>query len=95
MCASHFEAHRYRADADDANHCRHVEPLTGHALESAIDAPVRLCEIPFVKEGISPGVLKRGHLRVTTFDVAIPKLPIASCAQTVPAACAPAIVRAA
>ena len=29
------------------------EPLTAHDLESAIDAPVRLCEIPLVEERIS------------------------------------------
>jgi hypothetical protein len=66
MCDRHFGADRCRADADDANHRRHAEPLTGHALESAIGAPVRLCEIPFVKERISPDVLERDHLWVTT-----------------------------
>jgi hypothetical protein len=64
-------------------------------LVAAIGAPVRLCEIPFVKERISSRCVREGSPVGDDFDVAIPKLPIASCAQTVPAACAPAIVRAA
>ena len=68
--ARHLGAHRCRADADDAAHRRHPEPLplTGHAEESAIDAPVRLCEIPFVKGRISTGVSERDHLRVTNLN---------------------------
>jgi hypothetical protein len=69
--------------------------MTCDALESAIDAPVRLREIPFVKETISPRCVREGLPEGDDFEVAIPKLPVTFCAQTVPAACAPAIVRAA
>jgi hypothetical protein len=59
MCARHLGGRTCRAAADDAR------PLTGHTEASAIDAPVRLREIQFVKERICDN-----------FEVGIQKLPI-------------------
>jgi hypothetical protein len=50
-------------------------PLTGHATEAAIDAPVRVCESTFVSKWISQRLVTRRALARDDFELEIPNLP--------------------